>query len=231
MLFTADDVYARFRRDVDDPLEGTDEVPDSENLWSDVDIYYYMNVATERVAAKTRSLFKTRTFPITAGDPYVALPQGQRLLDVRDVRSLGNRRVLTEFNINEAVVRDDYGVLYMDSPMWNTSTGVPFMFTLNYAPNKMRLYPIPQADDVIEVTASLLPFEMSKGMPMPFSEYEDIELVLLWMKSMAYSKHDADAQDLARANDYEAQFNTRALTRQGEQNRRQRAPGNVRFVW
>lgn len=230
-MFTTDDIHARFRSDVDDKLEGTDDAPDSECLWSNEDVDYYMNVAAERTAAKTQSLYGVRTFVITANDPYVRLPQGKRVLDIRSARSLTGKRQLHPFNVSDGGFPvDDYGVVF-SSPAWFDTVGTPTHFTLDYQPGRMRLYPTPQIDDTIEIASTLLPTRLSCGMPLPFGEYEDAELMLLWMKAMAYRKHDADAQDLARAYDYEAQFNTRALVRNGEHARRTRAPGCVRMSW
>jgi len=57
------------------------------------------------------------------------------------------------------------------------------------------------------------------------------EMVLMFMKSMAYQKQDADTQDLARAGGFSDEFEAAVRDFKSELLRRRRTPGTTRFSW
>lgn len=233
MLITADDILRRFRSDVDDVLEGTDEVPDLNSLWKISDTYDYLNAAIEQWATETRSLFSRKSLTVVADNPLISLPQSTRFGIVRRVVLRGRKMELTEYNVDGhyTEILDDYGLQIGPSADFESRTGTPRHYTLNRERNKLALAPTPVAADVLDIDAYLLPSITFPGMPLPLSEYKDQHLVLLWMKKLAYEKQNADTLDLTRATKFEAEFEDRVLARQHEIGRRNTAPRIVRMNW
>lgn len=97
------------------------------------------------------------------------------------------------------------------------------------------MFPTPPAVYSLEttaiVTSATTVVYFDENDDMPFDEFPDIELVLLWMKKMAYEKQDADAMDLSRALAFEEQYNTRVVKRKSERYRQRRPAGRVMFSW
>lgn len=228
---TVDDLIRRFRSDVDDPLRGPTSAPDNDSLWSVSDVSDYMTEAAAKVGRVGQQLFRTMTFPIVANEAFIKLPQGMSaIFDIRRAYLQGIRREVEPANIDGLLRHHrDYGFLN-GTESWETWCGVPRFIIRDYVPGMLRLAPIPEASDVLEITAMFVPL-MDDGMPLPFDDLEDIALMLLWMKKMAYSKHDADTYDKTLADKYEGEFERRSLARQAEARRVRRAVQPVRFSW
>lgn len=233
MLFTTDDVIASFRSDVADPLRGPADLPDIDALWKIGDTLRYLNEAANVTAAETRSLQRTFDLTITAADgPLFKLPGSFELLDIHRMYLNGSRRVLTERNLNEANYGVwDYDVLIGSGDVWATRTGTPLHFTREYRSGYLRLLPIPVVDDVVTIIATVAPQNLGLGQPLPFDSYRDIQLVILWMKKMAYAKQDVDTFDEGKSKSYESEFQRRALDRRYEAERLRRPAGTVAFSW
>ena len=228
MITTAAELKDTFRIEVDDlPKEDADT---SSCLWSDADIYRYMNSAASLLARRVRSLFKNYTLPVLADQPMIRLP-ADRIYKVRRAYLTAARRDLVPLNLNDDTMRAmDYGVT-LRSAHWETSTGTPTSFVLDYTPGYLRLAPIPTAADALQLFCEILPAALTAEMPLPFTDQDDLDILLLWMKKLAYEKHDADTHDLNRAKEYERQFNARVYEREPEKRRMTRTPGTVRSSW
>lgn len=229
MFITSDQIADFFRRDVNDPLEGPDDAPDADSLWSEADVYRYMTFAVEKVAEDVAGYFRTRTYDVAAGQSELRLPW--RVLDVRRAHLESSNRSLREVNINDLVATRDYGPRTPMATSWETVTGQPDRFCLNYQPNVLRLFPIPTQADRLTLTATFLPLPQSPGAPFPFDETADQQLVLLWMKHLAYAKHDADSFNEAMSDKFGSQYASSVRDRHSQLLRRRRAPGNVRVNW
>lgn len=233
MLFTTDDVIASFRSDVADPLRGPASTPDIDALWKVSDTLRYVNEAANMTAAETRSLQRTFDFQITAADgPLFRLPTSFEILDIHRAYLNGARRVITERNLGFPQMGVwDYDTLIGTGDTWVTQSGSPLYFTREYRGGYLRLLPIPNGDDVVTITATVAPQNLSLGQPLPFDNYRDIQLVILWMKKMAYAKQDVDTFDEGKSSGYEAEFQRRALDRRYEAERLRRPAGTVAFSW
>lgn len=231
-VITSDDVINRFRSDVDDPLRGPVDDPDVDALWKIVDVNGYLEDAVERVALKTLVQFKTLALQVTADDPYVKLPSSLQVLDIERAYLEGANRELWPQNVDTPMRRlGDYGAPFVTlTSNWETATGTPARYLRDETPNRLRLVPIPTAADTLRVTAKTVPFFVA-GMPLPFTTREDQHLVLLWMKKLAYSKHDADTYDPQRAEKFEAEFEARGVDRKYEAQRLRHAVQPNMFSW
>lgn len=233
MLFTTDDVIASFRSDVADPLRGPAATPDVDALWKITDTLRYLNEASSITASETRSLQRTFDFPIVAANgPMFKLPTSFELLDV-------HRAYLNTAHIDlheHSLIAPhrpiwDYNQLVERGDIWATKTGTPRFFNREYQRGYLRLEPIPLTDDVLTITATIGPQSVGLGQPLLFDNYRDIQLVLLWMKKMAYAKQDVDTFDEGKSQSYEAEFLKRALDRRYEAERLRRPSGTVAFSW
>lgn len=238
LILTPEDLAFRFRSDVDDPLRGPASAPDNDCLWKIVDVKYYMGVAVNRVSRKGEQLFNTFSLVIKNGDPLVRLPKtNYYIADIRRAYVCDIRRELKETNIEDLRnYHRDYGEI-IGSGGWEERKGYPVWFIRNYIPGALRIVPIPVIENPIyngqfnlELTAALFTVPID-GMPLPFEDPEDVELVLLWMKKMAFSKNDADTYDQDKALKFENEFKERILERNSEARRIRRAPTRTIFQW
>jgi hypothetical protein len=230
-ITTPQDLAKRFRSDVNDPLRGPVSKPDVDALWKIEDVEYYMSVAASKVGREGEQLFNTITLAMTAFEPTVTLPKNSLYMgDIRRAYLQTTRRELTETNIeNLKNYRRDYGEI-VGSGGWEIMKGYPRWFIRNYYPGQLRLVPIPAISDTLELTAMFVP-RLQDGMPLPFEDPIDIELMLTWMKVMAYRKHDVDTFDEDRALKLEEQFRRDIVNRNSEARRIRRAPTRTIFQW
>lgn len=231
MLKTYDQLRDDLRSDLGDALEGPDDAPDADSLWSESDLQRYINSAAERLAADTSQLVGEITLAVVAGEPWVRLPTG-RIHEIREVTLNSTGWRLEEFSLDNATHQrtNDYGAS-VSAPAWRNDTGTPRRFTLDIIAERMRLYPTPVAADSLRVVASMMPPPLMPGAPIPFREAVDHYLLLLWAKHMAYAKQDADTLDLARSETFAATYRRDVVLRSAELRRRRTPPGVVRCNW
>lgn len=221
------DMLAEFRREIDDlPAEDNST---THCLWSDDDLYRYMNEAASAVARRTLSYFKMLRLTVTANNAMIKLP-AQRVLSVRRAYLVTANREIDQANINQDVLRSDYG-LFSRQPDIETATGTPSQFYLDYEPGYLRLYPAPTADDTLVLQAALIPDTIVADVPLPFLDDDDIHLLRLYMLYRAYSKHDADTFNPTKARDAERSFDEYSRLRNAEFRRQTRTPGVVKANW
>lgn len=223
----ASDMLSEFRREIDD-LPAAD-ASTTHCLWSDTDLYRYMNEAASAVARRTLSYFRVLRLTVTANDAMVKLPE-QRILSIRRAYLETAQRELGQANVNQDVLRSDYG-LFTRQPDLEQATGVPSQFYLDYLPGFARLYPIPTAADTLVLQAALIPPTIVAAAPLPFTDDDDIHLLRLYMLYRAYSKHDADTFNPTKAREAERSFDEYSRLRNAEFRRQTRAPGTVKAYW
>jgi hypothetical protein len=221
------DMLEEFRREIDDvPAEdgSTDAC-----LWSDIDLYRYMNEAASHVARRLKSYERILTLDVTATEAMIKLPE-QRLLHVRRAYLSTAGRELLQANMNQDILRNDYGVLSR-RPDFEVTTGTPTQFYLDYQPGYLRLYPIPTAVDTLTLHAVMVPPTIYAGAPLPFTDEEDLHLLRLYMLYRAYNKHDSDTFNPTKAREAERAFDEYARLRNVDYRRQMRSPGTVRMQW
>lgn len=209
-MATPEEYVARLRVDLADPLApGEGSVPDADSLWSDVDLYFYLNQAQDEFARQTLCFPDATSFRsiVTADDPWVALHE--RVIKYRRGKLTTARRRITPVNAVEIAglsYGDDYGQSDLAST-WEYRTGVPRYAITDMEPMKARLVAIPTSDDVIE-------WEVYRFSKMPIEDDLSVFEVetqwqpdlLLYAKYLAYMKQDAEAMDMKRAAEFEARW-------------------------
>jgi hypothetical protein len=233
MLFTTDQIIADVRSDLFDKADLDDSNTPRDTLWSDEDLLRYLNSAAARLASDTLALRKRFQFAVTANNPLVRFPYSEVIEEIRvEVTSdvLIRPRKLDHFDIDQGIEFNDYGIVIWSMPDL-TRVGTPTHYTRDYDNTYMRIYPIPQDDTILVAYATVLPTELFAGMPLPFSTMQDKDLLLMWMKKLAYEKQDADTLDLARAKNFENEYTARAATRASEIDRIRRKGGLIQPAW
>lgn len=225
----------QFRRDVDDLREGTAGDSDSENLWSDPDVYRYLNAGLSETARRTFYLLpRIIKLDVTAGNADLGCEDAAKILHIERARLLTARISLEEMNMRgPGSVEDDYGYLIHNAPDFENTVGTPYKFIRDYAPKTIRLYPVPMAADTLQLHTYMLPSTVvaASEVPSEYAEPRVFEMVLMFMKSMAYQKQDADTQDLARSGGFSDEFEAAVRDFKSELLRRRRTPGTTRFSW
>lgn len=216
---TADELLQFFRSDVDDRIEPY--------LWTDVDAYGYMTEGFDALLKRADVSYEILTLAITASVQDVSLPP--QVMHIRSAHIVGGGTVYPLGASDASFPRDDYG-MPINSTISDPGTGIPSSYVRDYRANYLRLLPIPAADAVLEIqcTVSLVD-PMASGVPLPTTDAEDLRLVLHFMKSLAYQKHDAETEDLVRSKFHEDRFRAGVLDRESRLRNMRRPPGTVRM--
>lgn len=217
---TADELLAAFRDDVNDAAQPY--------LWSDPTVYRYMTVACDRLATKTKELYKLITLNYTAGATSLTLPQ--YVLEIREARIVGGD-ALHQRNANEmtGASTDDYGHRTYANVAFD-QVGRPASFVRDYDKAAIRLVPKPDADGAVELQCTVtVASPMEPGADLPFTSAEDQLLLLEGMKALAYRKHDAETEDLVRARAHEEAFERGLHEREWRLHNYRRNAGVVRM--
>lgn len=229
MIRTVEQLIGDFRSDVYDRADLDDAGNQRDTLWSDADALRYLNSAAARLASDTLMLRERFEFTTSALDPLVFFPF-DRVIDVLSIKfsapgyPSSARRSLVKFDIDEGIVRDDYGVLIITAPDLDAQ-GTPTHYTRDYDNRFLRMYPIPYIAGTLVIYAIVLPQELFPGMPLPFTAQQDFDLLLMWMKKQAYAKQDADTLDMERSLAFENEYKRTVKDRKSEIDRIRRDTG------
>ena len=148
------DIYELLRLEINDKeLPGNGD--SSLSLWSNEELYHYIDEAHREFARDTLCLLDATTFDavaITAGSAWVEFDE--RIVELRRVylNSTGNMVEFMTLNDFERgnVYAADYGAQRLNSS-WKQTTGTPSVLITDMETGKGRLYPIPSADDSLEM--------------------------------------------------------------------------------
>lgn len=224
MIYTVDQLIEDFRSDVwDRAVADGDDTP-RDTLWSDTDVLRYINSACAQLASDTLALRRRFEIAVEAGQALVRFPLDEILDELVvsfAIPGLGRRRALRQFDIDEGVRRDDYGSRVYVQPDLEAA-GTPSHYTRDYDNTNLRLWPVPYLPGVLHAQAIVMPQPLHCGMPLPFSARKDLDLLLMWMKHLAYAKHDADVLDLERSKSFERDYHTYVALRRTEIDRLRR---------
>lgn len=230
MVHTVTTITDDARRDLFDTGTRDDNGELRDVLWADSDFLSYTNSACARLASDTLALRRRFALDVAAGNPLVRFPYDQ-VLDILQVSyivpGLGTRRALRHFDPYVGVPGDDYGAQTYFQPDLGAG-GMPGFYTRDVDDMYLRMWKVPHMAGTLDVVAIALPAELYAGMPLPFQARADIDLLLLWIKHLAYAKHDADTLDLARSNEFAAQYRDAVVRRKYEIDRVRRDGGVVR---
>lgn len=206
------------------------------HLWSDTEVYEYLDQAQKWLVRRLRGLPDastpevTRIENIAPGTVFVELDP--RILRIRGVYDKDNREldVLNTENLGSYTRGDDYGQ--------------PTRLTLSEKPgklravvsgmeqNKLRLVSPPQEEQQIRLLVNRLPLEriVEDDPPMKLEVDEQHHFFLIdGMKALAYRKEDAETFDRGRVEEFTATFEDYAFRARMEQERLEHRPRTVAY--
>ncbi len=140
-------------------------------------------------------------------------------------------KIMDPFDMDDGFVEDDYGFLYFTTRDLETRMGQPRFYTFDYDPSLLRMFPIPEDAGTLYINATIEPQTLYPGVPLAFESAEDRDLLLMWMKNMAYRKQDADVLDLNRADGFKAEYRQAMPRRKADVDRDTRDGGVIQSRW
>lgn len=228
---TPAELLDRFRAEVADlNLSG-----DADCLWSDEEIYDYMDDAQKQFARETRCFVDSEsaaltTVAVTANDPWVPLnPRIIRILDAHLVTPRRDMRLIKKADVSRYWTSCDYGNYGLSN--WRYATGTPHAIITDMMAGKGRLLPIPLENDTIQFTVERLPLKdvTEESAALEVTERQHQLILIHWMKHRAYDKQDADTYDSVKSSSFAAQFRERCREIHNELGRLRRPAGTVRY--
>lgn len=220
-----------FRSEVDDNVidqGGGDQA----QLWKDWELYAYLTEACDALLKGTGRMYKTLRLPFVVGQAIVPLPAS--VLHIREGRLVGRGTPVELRNANERhnPAERDYGLGGVEHDAMFASQGTPCSMVRDYENKALRLLPIPNAPDTLELqcTATIgAPIDPNGFLPT--HDAEEQRLLLCYMKARAYEKQDAETEDLVRAGKHQKQFDAGAMIRESRLRSYRRRAGVVRMEW
>lgn len=211
---STDELLALLRQDLADTVEPF--------LWSDEELLTYLNDAQVMLARKTDGIPDASTPAVTqlAITPGVEwYPLHAKVLKVRTAirRSDGGRlEVLTPETAERNGVR------------FNGTQGPVRVVVQGFEDRKLRVWPTPTVADTLELAVFRMPLKSLLDADPEVAEQHHIHL-LLWARSRAYLKQDAETFDKGRSEDFEARFRAYCEEVIREQSRLRRSSGTVAY--
>lgn len=194
---TSDELYTLFRDDVVDNIQPY--------LWSDAEIYAYMNDAYFMFVRMTGGIsdYTSAATQVTAAQGVRTATADPSILFFRTASLLPDYeqiRIINAQNL-ETLTEEDYGVLRNLS---STTQGKPRYMVIGREPGLIEWYNIPDANYTVQLMIERLPTEVIEGANQEFAGVDAHHHFhfLKWMRHLAYRKQDTDAFDMARS-DYE----------------------------
>jgi len=159
MAYTVKDLITMFRRNIEDAAYYPDRnMPTEDSLWSNYQLIQFLNEVQKEFAERTLIFKDSQSFDpaITEADPWITLDP--RILRIERAELASEDRVIPIVTIEEFQVSyfvDDYG--YKRSASWETRTGPLQALISDIEAGYLRAYPIPEEDDVLELTVRRYP--------------------------------------------------------------------------
>lgn len=192
---TSDELYDLFRRDVVDTAKPY--------LWSDDEVYAYMNDAYTMFVRLTGGIsdYTSDATTVTAaqGEPLAEISQSILLVRTATLDPTGDTvRVINAQDV-ENLSDEDFGLLRR----LNTSTTVGKVkyMVIGMQPGVVRWVNTPDADYTVKLLVERLPLAEITGPGQALSDvasHHHLHL-LKWMRSLAYNKQDAETFDKLKA--------------------------------
>lgn len=201
------------------------EVQDVETpyLWSDVDIYRYLDDAQKMFCRLTEGIEDSSTAEIcrlTVVPGTEWYPLSPKILKVREAVSTTSGRPYEIMNMEKASLN---GVHFNGNP------GPLKLFVTGLEKGKLRAWPMPAEGTTVELRVFRLPL-----VRITDAGDQDLEVdeqhhnaLLLWAKYLAFSKQDAETFDRGKADECEGRFRAYCHAALKEQERARRNSGTV----
>lgn len=207
-----------FRRDM------RDDAP-AHNLWSDDEIYSYMDEAQKMFCRLTDgihdSVSSITSLAIEAGDTFV--PYSKKILHIKRAYLDSDKQEIKIVNDSELSPTD-----------LSQAAGKVRALVVGMDAANLRMLPETLDDDVIKLSVTRIPLIDINAETVAAGSVElEIEEVhhralLWWMFNLAHQKHDAETYDKSRSGDFEDRFRQYCISATTEKNRRHRVMRTVK---
>ena len=165
-------------------------------LWSDLEIYRYLNDACFQFVRMTGGIadFTSEACEvgITAGEDMSLLHPS--IMRVMSAKRRSDNREIEVVNITDlhAHYRSDYGVRVKQ--FLDDTPGPVRMMVLGMQRDLVRWVQVPEFDDAVDMVIYRLPLKPITGAGQALDDVEEIHHLHLldWMKHLAYKKQDAE---------------------------------------
>lgn len=177
-------------------------------LWSDDEVYVYMDLAHKMFVRKTGGIFDVSseacTVQITAGEKYSDLHPS--ILHIRKaVKDDFSEISVANVSDEQFMATYDYGVMKRLSNLEEVGR-VEYMI-IGEERNKCRWVRVPDADGEVSLTIARLPLsDVTESSDSFEIASEHHHYLVDYMKRLAYQKHDADAFNPKLSAEAEARF-------------------------
>lgn len=227
MALTSDQLLAKFREDMEDAAGRT--------LWTDAEIYLYIDAAQKEFCRRTLGIADSRTdevcrLALADGTEYITLDP--RILKIRGARlSTGEPVDIINYEnlVGQSMWPFDYGKAHQ--VVLDDSEG-PKCYALitDMVQDMVRIFPISSADQVVQLVVYRLPLNDITGTNQMLEIHEQHHLYLLyWVKHLALLKQDAETFDKNKSDVMMAAFLNYCNQAKGEQERREHKPRTVMY--
>lgn len=218
---TPAELLAQFRLDTRDQV--------APYLWSDDEVYLYLDEAQKEFCRRTGGLADATSSEcarvnLVAGDSFGIL--SPKVLKVRAAfDSDGKRLDIVNFEDIE------FGTLTGEELFADTA-GTVLKVVLGMEPNRIKVIHTPEEDQTINLIVYRLPLDPieSSASELEIDEQHHMAL-LLWARSLAHRKSDAETFDRGKAESYAKQFLDYCMLAGDEKARREHKYRTVQFSW
>ena len=193
-------------------------------LWSDREFIIYLNEAQDTLVKRIGGLSDSSSAitKITFKANDVLIKYDERILRIKSAKDDQNRKI-TVRNIDnfEKEMSDDYGNMTNAGLDDGRSGPVRYLVT-DMEEDKIRLYPLPEADGYLRLYVSRRPFHEITDLDSTLEIRSQHHLALLyWVKYKAYLKQDVETFDQTKATEMRAFFEDYAVQAKNEKSGRE----------
>lgn len=194
--------------------------------WSNEELTTFINEAFKQAHRRSlliKSIEPTFNITVSTGTSTYAI-------DSRIIRIKGTKLASTGKKLDELEYED-----VMDITDWDSKTGTPTHYLIDYGTNQITLYPQPVADDTITLLAyreEMAPLSWAAPTGEPDIDERYQLSALHYAAYMAYNKDEANTFDPTRANYHYALFEQAfggAITAYAEKRRRRSRRRGIQY--
>ena len=211
-MATVTELVAQLRLDLSDPeMPGSGD--DSDSLWLDSELIHYINQAQRVFVEKTYCLPDSTNFTSAISDGTTWIDKDPLIIDIIEgwlTTAQKQVKPTRRVDIDRGFEVVDYGTRLSSS--WRRATGTPEWVVVDLDAIQNRLVPSSTISDTIEWVVYRYPLEgiSTTSSTLEIEEQFHYEL-LVWAKVLAFSKQDAETQDMTRKRDHESDWNNRVI--------------------